>query len=97
MIHYVNIPLMKRRLNALLALLFILSTLVTGLHEMLPHHDSSHCQVCTVSEHSSALLPEAVTLQAVDVPAFTPIQSLKNQHFYCYSPTSGSRAPPFFS
>ncbi|MDA3947437.1 MAG: hypothetical protein PF439_12230 [Helicobacteraceae bacterium] len=88
---------MKRRINTLLALLFIISTLTTSLHELLPHHNSSDCQVCTTAEHSSALLPETTALKAVSAADYAPVLSLANQYLHRYKTTLGSQAPPLFS
>lgn len=94
---YGKIPAMKRRMNTLVALFFIIATLTTSLHEMLPHHDSGECQVCTLVQHDNAVAPdESIKLvqpssyfEAIPSPAaaVTP------------SPTSilKARAPPLFS
>ncbi|MEN8147783.1 MAG: hypothetical protein ABFR02_09215 [Campylobacterota bacterium] len=88
---------MKRQINALLALVFIISTLTTSLHELLPHHHSSECQVCTLVKHNSALIPEHTVVHHLKAPVYEPILSLENQHVQHYKTTLGSRAPPLFS
>ncbi len=88
---------MKRQINALLALLFIISTFTTSLHELLPHHHSSDCQVCTLVEHDSALVPEDTLTLRINTPVYKPVLALSNQHFQRFKTTLGSRAPPFFS
>ncbi len=88
---------MKRQIHTLLALLFIISTLTTSLHELLPHHHSSDCQVCTLVQHDSALVPENATVYDIEVYAYGPVQSLQNQYIRFRSPILGSRAPPSFS
>lgn len=49
---------MKRPVNAFLALFFIITTLTTSLHELLPHHNSADCQVCTLVQHDNGLAPQ---------------------------------------
>ena len=88
---------MKRQINALLALLFIISTMATSLHELLPHHHSSDCQVCTLVEHDTALVPETTFLITHIDPLYETILSLSHQCVHHYSSTLGSRAPPLFS
>jgi hypothetical protein len=88
---------MKRQINALLALLFIISTFTTTLHELLPHHHSSDCQVCTLVEHDSALVPENSVVLHIDIPIYEPVLSLASQHIAHRSTPLGSRAPPLFS
>jgi hypothetical protein len=87
---------MKRRINALLALLFIITTLTSGLHELLPHHDSSNCQVCTLIQHDNAIVPE--TTVSIDLPfsLYEPIAALSDQTTHHQTRPLGSRAPPFF-
>jgi len=88
---------MKRRINALLAIFFIITTLTSSLHELLPHHDSSSCQVCALIQHDNALAPvtqgeltrlttlfEAILLPENDISC-SPISTLN------------ARAPPLFS
>ncbi len=96
-VKYGKLPAMKRRISTLLTLLFIVSTLTASLHELMPHHNSSDCQVCTLSGHSSALLPEPTALPLPLAAGYCPILSLENQYHYRYETTSGSRAPPLFS
>jgi len=90
-------PAMKRRINSLLALFFIIVTLTTSLHEMLPHHDSGECQVCTLVQHDNALAPdECVKLvQPSDYFEAFPVASTA----ITPSPVSmlKARAPPLFS
>ena len=88
---------MKRQINTLLALLFIISTMTTSLHELLPHHHSSDCQVCTLVEHDTALIPETASVIAYIDPLYETILSLSDQFIHHYSSTLGSRAPPLFS
>lgn len=88
---------MKRRINTLLALFFIIATLTTSLHEMLPNHDSGECQVCTLVQHDNALAPDACvklvqpssSFEEIPLPAIaitpSPASTLK------------ARAPPLFS
>ena len=88
---------MKRHINALLALLFIISTMTTSLHELLPHHHSSDCQVCTLVEHDSALVPDDLLDITIITPTYETILSLSDQFVDRYNSTLGSRAPPVFS
>lgn len=88
---------MKRQINSLLALLFIITTFTTSLHELLPHHHSSDCQVCTLVQHDSALIPDTPLALHVETPLHTPVLSLSNQHIQHIKTTLGSRAPPLFS
>jgi len=88
---------MKRQIQTLVALLFIISTLTTSLHELLPHHHSSDCQVCTLVQHDNALAPEKSTLYDVEVYAYEPVLSFEDQYIRFRNPILGSRAPPSFS
>ena len=88
---------MKQQVNAFLALLFMISIFTTSLHELLPHHHSSDCQVCTLVEHQSALVPEKTSLVHLEVPVYEPLLPLQNQHSYVPNSTHGPRAPPLFS
>ena len=88
---------MKLRINTLLALLFIITTLTTSLHELLPNHNSSDCQICTLVQHDNALVPETQgelsRLTTLFEAIFLPECDLS------YSPIStlNARAPPLFS
>ncbi len=88
---------MKRRINALLALFFIITTLTTSLHELLPHHNSSDCQICTLVQHDNALVPEAPCKLTRLTTLFEAIL-LPERDISC-SPIStlNARAPPLFS
>jgi hypothetical protein len=88
---------MKRRINTLLALLFIISTFTTSLHELLPHHHSSDCQVCTLVENQTALVPESTIAFHLKAAIYEPVLPLENQYIHFRNPTLGSRAPPLFS
>ena len=88
---------MKHQIHLFLASLFIVSTLMTSLHELLPHHHSSDCQVCTLVQNDNGLAPEQ-TLQ-IDILkiSFKTPNKLKNQIVSQTISTLGSRAPPSFS
>ena len=95
--NYAKIPPMKRRINTLLALFFIIATLTTSLHELLPNHNSSDCQVCTLVQHDNALAPET------DEPCFTlfidyeALFSADTEIVASLISTRNPRAPPLFS
>lgn len=95
--NYGKIPPMKRRINTLLALFFIIATLTTSLHELLPNHNSSDCQVCTLVQHDNALAPET------DAPYFTlfigyeALFSAETESIASVISTLNPRAPPLFS
>ena len=88
---------MKRRINTLLALFFIIATLTTSLHELLPNHNSSDCQVCTLVQHDNALAPET------DAPCITlfigyeVLYSAETEIIASLISTLNPRAPPLFS
>ena len=88
---------MKRQIHSLLALLFILSTIVTSLHELAPHHNSADCQVCTLVQHDNGLVPtEALDLTAVTT-LFEAIHFPKTTYLHQEKLAFSSRAPPLFS
>ena len=88
---------MKQRINTFLALFFIIATLTTSLHELLPNHSSSDCQVCTVAQHDNALAPET------DAPCITLFIGYEAFLFpetkiaASLISTRNPRAPPLFS
>ena len=88
---------MKLRINTLLALLFIITTLTTSLHELLPNHNSSDCQICTLVQHDNALVPETQGELSRLTTLFEAI--LLPECDLSYSPIStlNARAPPLFS
>lgn len=85
---------MKRRIHLLLALLFIISTLVTGLHELMPHHDSSSCQVCTIVQNDNALVPEDAFERVTIETIFEPVLLYTVAWTYRHPSTLKARAPP---
>ncbi|MGB5966119.1 MAG: hypothetical protein WBF77_08895 [Sulfurimonadaceae bacterium] len=88
---------MKLRINTLLALLFIISTLTTSLHELLPHHHSSDCQVCTLVEHDSALIAKEHGKPTKLTTLFEAIMLPHIQISHSPISTLNPRAPPLFS
>ncbi|MBU1642808.1 hypothetical protein KKE54_05560 [bacterium] len=88
---------MKRRINALLALLFIITTLTTSLHELLPHHNSSDCQICTLVQHDNALVPEVQGELSRLTTLFETILLPKSDISCSPISTLNARAPPLFS
>lgn len=88
---------MKRQLHALLALLFILSTIVTSLHELAPHHDSSNCQICTLVQHDNGLVPTAAIELETLSTLFDEIRFPDTFHSAQATSTLLARAPPLFS
>ena len=88
---------MKRQIKTFFALLFILSIFTTSLHEMMPDHDESSCEICILVQHDSGLLPVSFTvLPKIDtyyqtIPYHlheTPVLSILSIN---------PRAPPSFS
>ncbi len=88
---------MKRQIKTIFAFLFILSIFTTSLHEMLPDHDESSCEICILVQHDSGLLPVSFTaLPKIDsyyqtiayTLVETPVLSLLSNN---------PRAPPSFS
>ncbi len=88
---------MKRRIHLFLALFFVVSTLTASLHELMPHHDSSNCQVCTLVQNDNALAPDNTLKDAKLHTVYEPIRLVKDCHFYRYSSSLQARAPPAFS
>ena len=88
---------MKRRIHLFLALFFVVSTLTVGLHELMPHHDSSNCQVCTLVQNDNGLAPDnTVTLSKLHT-VYEPVRLVKSCHTYRYIPDLQARAPPSLS
>ena len=88
---------MKRQIKTIFAFLFILSIFTTSLHEMLPDHDESSCEICILVQHDSGLLPvsftplpkidsyyQAITYTLVKTPVLSRL-------------SNNPRAPPSFS
>ncbi len=94
---YDKIIHMKRQITTLLAILFIISTLATSLHELLPHHHSSDCQICTLVQNDNALAPEQVLHIDIQQASFKTPTKLNSQIISQAISTLGSRAPPSFS
>ena len=86
---------MKRQ--TLIAILFVIATIFTSLHELMPHHSVSDCQVCTLSQNDHGLTPELSTsLTTLYTPFEQPLYFSDQTTQTIYS-TLGSRAPPSFS
>jgi hypothetical protein len=90
-------PAMKRKINTFLALLFILSTLTTSLHEMMPQHDESSCEVCILVQHDSGLVPQEYAALPEISACCGKILLFETQRLLVLIPTTNPRAPPFFS
>lgn len=88
---------MKRRINTLLALLFIISTLTSSLHELLPHHNGSDCQICTLIQHDNALVPGKTAGLPPVATLFEPILLPRKEIRHSPITASNPRAPPHFS
>jgi hypothetical protein len=88
---------MKRHINALLAFFFIITTLTTSLHELMPHHDSSNCPVCTLVQHDNGLAPEEAVKLAHHSALFVAVLLPERQFSRTLSSTLNARAPPLFS
>ena len=88
---------MKHRIKILISILFVVATLTTSLHEMLPGHDSTECQVCTLIQNDIGLTPDIETVSTVHTIQFSIPLALQNQTKYHQTTTLGSRAPPLFS
>ena len=88
---------MKWSIHSLLAILFIISTITSSLHELMPHHSNSDCQVCTIAQNDTGLAPEIETISAVNISQFSAPLALQNQTKYHQTTTLCSRAPPLFS
>ena len=84
-------------MHLFLATLFIVSTLFTSLHELLPHHHSSDCQICTLVQNDNALAPEQVLQIDIQQASFKTPSKLNSQIVSQTISTLGSRAPPSFS
>jgi len=89
--------LMKRHLLSLLAALFILSTLFSSLHELMPHHSSSDCQVCTFTSHDGGLAPETTQVSLLIKPIFHSPTILHSITATTPITLDNPRAPPYFS
>ena len=86
---------MKR--HTLIAILFVITTLFTSLHELMPHHNINDCQICTLSQNDTALSPElTASLTTLYIPFDKPLY-LSDQTVRITDSTLGSRAPPSFS
>ena len=88
---------MKWSLQSLIAILFIISTITTSLHELSPHHSSSDCQVCTMVQNDHGLSPELQTPYNIEHIRFETPQELTDQYRFSLYNTFKSRAPPSFS
>ena len=88
---------MKWSLQSLIAILFVISTITTSLHELAPHHSSSDCQICTLVQHDNGLVPtEALELTALTT-LFEEIYLFKTNYIYQENAAFSARAPPLFS
>jgi len=86
---------MKRQ--TLIAILFVIATLFTSLHELMPHHSVTDCQVCTLYQDDHSLAPEDTTsLVTLYIPFSQPLYLHTQTTQQPYS-TLNSRAPPSFS
>jgi len=90
-------PVMKRRTNTLFALFFIIATLTTSLHELLPHHDSGECQVCTLVQHDNAVVPDECVKLVQPTDYFEAIPVAATAISPSHASTLKARAPPLFS
>jgi hypothetical protein len=90
-------PAMKRKIKIFLALLFIFSTLTTSLHEMMPQHDESSCEVCILVQHDSGLAPQEYTALPEISACCGKIPLFQTQRLLALIPTTHPRAPPLFS
>jgi len=88
---------MKWSLQSLIAILFVISTITTSLHELAPHHSNSDCQICTLVQHDHGLVPtEALNLTAL-VILFEEIHLPETDYLYQEDNAFSARAPPLFS
>lgn len=90
-------PAMKRQIKILFALLFILSTLTSSLHEMLPEHDESSCEVCTLVQYDSGLVPEEYIAPSEICLCCETILFFETQIVSAPLVATNPRAPPLFS
>lgn len=90
-------PAMKRKIKIFLALLFILSTLSTSLHEMMPQHDESSCEVCVLVQHDSGLVPQEYAALSEICVCCEKILFFEAQIVSAPLVATNPRAPPFFS
>ncbi len=88
---------MKRRIHLFLALFFAVSTLTAGLHELMPHHDSSNCQVCTLVQNDNGLAPDNTLKYSRLHTVYEPVRLVKSCNIYRYISNLQARAPPSFS
>ncbi len=88
---------MKWSLQSLIAILFVISTITTSLHELAPHHDSSNCQICTLVQHDSGLVPEEMLDLTAVTTLFEAILFPKTTYLHQEKLAFSSRAPPLFS
>jgi len=84
---------MKRQ--TLIAILFVIATFFTSLHELMPHHSVSDCQVCTLSQSDHGLAPETPLLISLIKPLFTTPPALKSVIISTQISFDNPRAPPF--
>jgi hypothetical protein len=88
---------MKRQIKTIFAFLFILSIFTTSLHEMLPDHDESSCEICILVQHDSGLLPVSFTaLPKIDSYYQTITYTLVETPVLLLL-SNNPRAPPSFS
>jgi len=83
--------------QTLIAILFVIATFFTSLHELMPHHSVSDCQVCTLSQNDHGLEPEVIISLITPYTLFDTPQYLNHQTTPTIHSTLGSRAPPSFS
>ena len=88
---------MKWSLQSLIAILFVISTITTSLHELAPHHSNSDCQICTLVQNDNGLVPtETPNVEAVTT-LFETILFPKATYLHQEKLAFSSRAPPLFS
>lgn len=89
--------LMRRNIHSLLAILFIISTIFTSLHELMPHHNSSDCQVCTLVQHDNGLVPPTgISLTTIHLH-YDTLPLLYRHISSFHTGVLSTRAPPLYS
>ena len=84
---------MKRQ--TLIAILFVIATFFTSVHELMPHHSVADCQVCTLSQNDHGLAPEVTFLISFCKPLFTTPPTLHSVIISTKISLDNPRAPPF--
>ena len=84
------------RFRSAIVLLFITATLASALHALEHHnHAQEECQVCTLSEHNSALLPPGDGTPVLNIITFRQPFSPVTKHSTEDLPSrTRERAPP---